>query len=235
MDTQTRQDIPVPAIPSGVIGGLHWRLGADELGFTLSASKTPGDVYSMTPGTSRLERWTLSETGGLDGSQFVEPQLIHWKSFDGLTISGFLYMPPARFAGPRPVIIGIHGGPEGQIRPSYLASWNYYINELGVALILPNVRGSTGYGTTFLNADNGMKREDSVKDIGALLDWIKTQASLDSSRIMVTGGSYGGYMTLSTMTHYNDHVRCALDKQLQDVPGENRSLSQRSAPRRIRR
>ncbi len=212
METDNQRDTALPAIPSGVIGGLHWRRNENELGFALSASKTPGDVYSLRPGENRLERWTSSETGGLDASQFVEPQLIHWKSFDGMTISGFLYRPPSKFSGPRPVIVNIHGGPEDQTRPGYSGPRNYYAKELGVAVIYPNVRGSSGYGKAFLNADNGMKREDSVKDIGALLDWIRTQPELDSSRVMVTGGSYGGYMTLATMKLYNDRVKCAVEQ-----------------------
>jgi dipeptidyl aminopeptidase/acylaminoacyl peptidase len=212
LGTATRQEVTLPAIPDGVVDSLHWRGGSPELGFVLSASRTPGDVYSITMGSNRLERWTHSETGGLDASQFTEPRLIHWKSFDGLTISGFLYMPPAKFSGARPVIVNIHGGPEGQSRPGYSGTRNYYLNELGIAVIYPNVRGSTGYGKAYLNADNGMKREDSVKDIGALLDWIHAQPELDAGRIMVTGGSYGGYMTLATMTHYSDRVRCALEQ-----------------------
>jgi dipeptidyl aminopeptidase/acylaminoacyl peptidase len=212
LETGTRQEQGLPAIPDGVIGNLHWRDANHELGFSLSASRTPGDVYSIAIGSDKLERWTYSETGGLNASQFAEPRLIHWKSFDGLTISGFLYMPPAKFSGARPVIVNIHGGPEGQSRPGYAGTRNYYLDELGIAVLYPNVRGSTGYGKAYLNADNGMKREDSVKDIGALLDWIKTQPQLDAARVMVTGGSYGGYMTLATMTHYSDRVRCALEQ-----------------------
>ncbi|MBV9303225.1 MAG: S9 family peptidase [Acidobacteriaceae bacterium] len=211
-DARSRKDIALPDIPSGVISGLRWRPMGHEIGFTLASAHTPGDVYSLNIDTKQLDRWTYSETGGLNASQFPEPKLIHWKSFDGLSISGFLYPAAMRYTGARPVIIDIHGGPEGQFRPSYLGAVNYYMNELGVAVIFPNVRGSTGYGKTYLNLDNGMKREDSVKDIGALLDWIKAQPELDSNRIMVTGGSYGGYMTLATMTHYSYRVRCAVEQ-----------------------
>ena len=158
-----------------------------------------------------VTRWTESELGGLVGSELVEPRLIKWKSFDGLEITGFYYKPPARFTGRRPVIINIHGGPEGQFTPGFMGRTNYYLNELGVAVIYPNVRGSSGYGKTFLKLDNGMKREDSVKDIGALLDWIAQQPDLDASKVMVTGGSYGGYMTLAVATLYNDRIACALD------------------------
>ncbi|MEO7650477.1 MAG: prolyl oligopeptidase family serine peptidase, partial [Bryobacteraceae bacterium] len=129
----------------------------------------------------------------------------------GRAISGFLYVPSKRFDGPRPVIINIHGGPAAQSRPGFLARDNYYLNELGVALIYPNVRGSTGYGKTYLDLDDGAKREDSVKDIGALLDWIAARKDLDAARVMVTGGSYGGYMTLASLVHYNARLRCGVD------------------------
>lgn len=211
MDTATRKHLALPAVPVGVIGGLRWHDNSRELGFTLSSARSPADVYSLDVETGKFERWTFSETGGLNPESFSEPELIRWKSFDGRMISGFLYRPPAKFQGPRPVIIKIHGGPEAQYRPGFLGADNYFLNELGVAIIQPNVRGSAGYGKTFLQLDNGMKREDAVKDIGALLDWIRARPDLDKDRIMVTGGSYGGYMTLAVMTHYSDRVRCGLD------------------------
>jgi dipeptidyl aminopeptidase/acylaminoacyl peptidase len=211
MDTATREDVALPKLPYGSISDVRWHANGHDLGFTVASARTPSDVYSIDTLTKKLERWTYSETGGLDASQFSEPELIQWKSFDGLTISGFLYRPPKRFEGPRPVIVNIHGGPEGQFQPGYLGVNNYLLNELGTAIVFPNVRGSTGYGKTFLNLDNGRKREDTVKDIGALLDWIPTRSDLDAKRVMVTGGSYGGYMTLASMTHFNDRFRCAVD------------------------
>jgi dipeptidyl aminopeptidase/acylaminoacyl peptidase len=117
----------------------------------------------------------------------------------------------ARFPGKRPVLVIIHGGPESQSRPVFQGRNNYHLDELGVALVYPNVRGSAGYGKTFLTLDNGFLREDSVKDIGAVLDWIKSQPEFDGARIGVTGGSYGGYMTLATLTHYSDRVKCGVD------------------------
>jgi dipeptidyl aminopeptidase/acylaminoacyl peptidase len=136
---------------------------------------------------------------------------VRWKSFDGKTISGWLYRPPAKFTGKRPVIVNIHGGPEGQSRPIFQGANNYYLNDLGVAIIYPNVRGSTGYGKTFTKLDNGFLREDSYKDALALLDWIKTRSDLEADRVMVMGGSYGGHMTLAISTYYPDRIRCALD------------------------
>jgi dipeptidyl aminopeptidase/acylaminoacyl peptidase len=213
LDTATGKERPAPklGLDPGLIGGLEWRPGTHELAFTYNSARTPSDAYTYDVATGKTERWTESETGGLDASKFGAPELVRWKSFDGKMISGFLYKPAARFTGPRPVIINIHGGPEGQARPSFLGRTNYYLNELGVAVVFPNVRGSTGYGKTFLKLDNGMKREDSVQDVGALIDWIGTRPDLDASRIMVTGGSYGGYMTLASATHFNDKIRCSLD------------------------
>jgi dipeptidyl aminopeptidase/acylaminoacyl peptidase len=212
LDTRTNKERPVTGLPRGVIGGLEWRKNGKELGLTISSARAATDVYSVSVDKGTVTRWTESETGGLDTSTFSEPELVRWKSFDGMSISGFVYRPSAaRFSGKRPVIVNIHGGPESQFRPSFLGRNNYFINELGIAMIYPNVRGSSGYGKTFLTLDNGFKREDSVKDIGALLDWIAQQPDLDASRVMVTGGSYGGYMTLAVATHYDARIRAALD------------------------
>ncbi len=211
LDTATRKEKSVPKLPVGVIGGLEWRENSSDLGFSLVSARSTSDVYSLDAQTGKLDRWTASETGGLNTAALQEPKLVRWKSFDNRSISGFLYEPARKFTGKRPVIINIHGGPEAQYRPGFLGRSNYYLDELGVAILYPNVRGSSGYGKTFLALDNGVKREDSVKDIGALLDWIATQPNLDSTRVMVTGGSYGGYMTLAVATNYNDRIRCSLD------------------------
>ena len=211
LDTASGKEKPAPKLPVGLIGGLEWHNNGRDLGLVLTSARSPSDVYSLDVTTGKLERWTESETGGLNAQAFSEPELVRWKSFDGKTISGFLYKPAARFTGPRPVIVNIHGGPEGQSRPGFQGRSNYYLDELGVALLYPNVRGSTGFGKTFVKLDNGMLREDSVKDIGALLDWIPTRKDLDASRVMITGGSYGGYMTLAVATHYDLKIRCSLD------------------------
>ncbi len=211
LDTKTRKEKSVPALPKGIISGVKWHRNSRDLGFNLTSARSTSDVYSLDTQTGKVERWTYSETGGINTSDFAEPQLIHWKSFDDKSIGGFLYRPPAKFAGKRPVIIQIHGGPEGQFRPGFLARNNYYLNELGIAMIFPNVRGSTGYGKSFLAADNGFLREGSYKDITSLLDWIATQPDLDASKVLVTGGSYGGFMTLAVATNYNDRICCSVD------------------------
>lgn len=210
VDTATKKELPLPKLPTGVTGAVHWHKNGHELGFSLNNARGPGDVYSLDVATGKLERWTTSETT-VKPETFPAAELVRWKSFDGRMISGFLYRPPAKFTGKRPVLVVIHGGPEGQSQPTFLGRNNYFLNELGIALIYPNVRGSTGYGKTFSLMDNGFKREDTYKDINALFDWIATQLGLDSDRIAVTGGSYGGHMTLAVSTFYSDRIRCSVD------------------------
>jgi len=209
-DTATGKEMPLPVLPAGVMGGVRWHKNGHELGFSLNNARGPGDCYSLDVATGKFERWTTSETA-VKTESFPQAELVRWKSFDGKMISGFLYKPPAKFTGKRPVLVEIHGGPEGQSQPRFLGRSNYFLNELGIALIYPNVRGSTGYGKTFSLLDNGFKREDTYKDINALFDWIATQPELDADRIAVTGGSYGGHMTLAVSTFYSDRIRCSVD------------------------
>jgi len=211
LDTASRREKGVPDLPKGVISGVSWHKNNRDVGFSLASARSSSDVYSLEVQTGKVERWTFSETGGLNTANFPEPELIHWKSWDGRAISGFLYRPAAKFTGKRPVIIDIHGGPEAQFRPGFLGRWDYYLNELGTAMIAPNVRGSAGYGKTFLGLDNGVLREGSYRDINTLLDWVQTQPDLDSGRVLITGGSYGGFMTLAVATNYNDRICCSVD------------------------
>ena len=210
MDAATRKEIAIPKTQTGVVGTLRWDKNGRELGFSMVNARGPGDCYSLDVASGKVERWTTSETA-VKTDAFPQAELVKWKSFDGKMISGFLYNPPAKFTGKRPVLIVIHGGPEGQSQPIFLGRSNYLLNELGIALVYPNVRGSTGYGKTFSLLDNGFKREDTYKDISALFDWIGTQPNLDADRICVTGGSYGGHMTLAISTFYSDRIRCSVD------------------------
>ena len=211
LDTATGNTTRVENLPVGVLGGLQWHNDNEHLAFSLGSASVPGDVFVLNVASSEIVRWTHSETGGIDTASFPEPELIQWQSFDGLDISAFIYKPPRNFKGKRPVIVNIHGGPEGQSRPRYQGRWNYFLNELGVAIIYPNVRGSAGFGKTYLRSDNGMLREATYKDIGTLLDWIATRDDLDANRIMIRGGSYGGHMTLATATRYSDRIACSVN------------------------
>ena len=210
IDLATLKELPRPPLVQGVIAGLAWRKKSTEVAFHMSSARSAGDVFSYDVKANKLIRWTNGNGPQVNTSEFVEPRLVTWKSFDDRDISGFLYLPPARFEGKRPVIIQIHGGPESQARPGFIGRNNYFVSELGVAMIYPNVRGSSGFGKTFLKLDNGMKREDSVKDIGALIDWIAAQPDLDASRVSIAGGSYGGYMSLACAFHFADRIAGAV-------------------------
>jgi dipeptidyl aminopeptidase/acylaminoacyl peptidase len=211
LDTARSSYRALSNVPAGVISNLRFHLNGHDLGFAISSARSPSDAYSIDIRSGRLERWTEGETGGLNAANFAEPSLFKWKSFDGLELSGFLYLPDgARFPGRRPVMVEIHGGPESQFRPAYGGRDNYLIDELGVAIVAPNVRGSSGYGKSFLKLDNGYHRDDTYRDIDTLLDWIGRQPQLDPSRIMIAGGSYGGHMTWAVAAFYNERIRCAM-------------------------
>jgi len=210
-DAATRRALPRPPLPVGSARQLRWHDNSRDLAVTVASAQSPGDAYSVDVRDNQVTRWTESKVTGLDAAQFRSAERIEWTSFDGRRIGGFMIRPPEKFSGKRPVIVSIHGGPEGQSRPGFMGRWNYFIDVLGVAVIEPNVRGSTGYGKTFAKLDNGMKREDSVKDIGALLDWIRTQPGLDADRVLVEGGSYGGYMVLGVATLFPERIAGAVD------------------------
>ncbi|VAV89099.1 FIG00684568: hypothetical protein [hydrothermal vent metagenome] len=202
----------VSSLPAGVISGIKFAPWGD-LGLTLNSNQTGSDAYSVNPETLVITRWTKSETGGLDTADNVSPELITINSFDGEKMSGYLYRPDAAgHKGRRPLIINIHGGPEGQATPRFLGRNNYLINELGIAIFYPNVRGSTGFGKRFVALDNGpFHREDSVRDIGAFLENLRRDKRIDRKRIAVTGGSYGGYMTLASMLRYGQQLKAGLE------------------------
>jgi dipeptidyl aminopeptidase/acylaminoacyl peptidase len=210
LDLVTLKEQPRPPLVDGVIGGLEWRPKSREIGFHITSARSAGDVFSYDVKENQLTRWTNGNNPEVNTRELSEPGIARWKSFDGLEITGLVYRPPARFTGKRPVIVQIHGGPASQARPIFLARNNYLIGDLGIAMIYPNVRGSSGFGKTFVQLDNGMSREDSVRDIGALLDWIATQPDLDASKVLIAGGSYGGYMSLACSARFADRIAGAI-------------------------
>ena len=219
LDTETKEYRGVDNIPTGLVFGLDFSPDDRFLGMTLNTPRTPSDTFVLELGDGPLDyadlvRWTTSEVGGLDVSSFQMPELIEFPTFDNdgdarRQIPAWLYKPGGD--GPFPVVVSIHGGPEGQSRPGFSSTYQMWVEKLGVAVVVPNVRGSSGYGKSYLSLDNGFKREDSVRDIGALLDWIATQADLDQERVAVFGGSYGGYMVLASAFHYSDKLKAAVD------------------------
>jgi dipeptidyl aminopeptidase/acylaminoacyl peptidase len=220
LDPATRQYARVDTLPVGRAYNLTFSPDDRKLAMTLSTAKTPSDTFVLALGErpldfGRLVRWTTSEVGGLDTTAFRPPELVHYPTFDNVgdsprRIPAWVYTPPGD--GPFPVIISIHGGPEGQSRPGFSSTYQMWMDKLGAAVIRPNVRGSAGYGKSYLALDNGFKREDSVRDIGALLDWIGTQPQFDPDRVAVIGGSYGGYMALACAVHYSDRLKAVVDR-----------------------
>jgi len=215
METATNKYKPLDGLPTSLVFPIAFHPNGSTFSLLINSPKTPSDVFTYDLQSNKLTQWTHSEVGGLDNNKFVSPSLIEYETFDKVNgksrkIPAFYYK-PENVRGKIPVVIEIHGGPEGQTVPYFDAYRSFLTNELGIAVIEPNVRGSSGYGKSYLKLDNGFKREESVQDIGKLLDWIATQPDLDASRIAVTGGSYGGYMVLASLTHYNDRLRCGVD------------------------
>lgn len=214
MDTRSFKIRKIETLPSAIAGGIQFHPLENLLGITVNKPNMPGDAFVVDLDSFTIKQWTHSETGELDCSGLAVPRVIEYPSFDSVNgksrmIPCFSYKPKGE--GPFPVLINIHGGPESQFWPYFSSSIQYYVNDLNIAVLAPNVRGSAGYGKEYLALDNGMNRENSVKDIGALIEWIKKQPDLDSTRIAVMGGSYGGYMALSSMIHYNKQLRAGID------------------------
>jgi dipeptidyl aminopeptidase/acylaminoacyl peptidase len=209
LDVASGQVRPGPTLPVGIASGLVFSPNGSQIGFTFNGATSPADAWSFDAATLNLTRWTEAESGGLNTGTFISPEMFAYKNAEAMDIPAFAYMPEGD--GPHPVIISIHGGPESQSRPGFSSTYQYWAKELGIAVIVPNVRGSSGYGKTYVSLDNGLNRKKSVEDIGALLDWIATQPQLDASKVVVHGGSYGGYMVLASMIDYGDRLAGGVD------------------------
>lgn len=211
MDARTGRMRRMTRVPDGVVYGLAWHRNNRDLGFTLTSHDNPGDAYSVDARSGALTRWTVSEPGPVNPEEFSAAELITWKGRDGLELHGLMYRPPKRFQGPRPVLLMHRGGPEAQSRPVYLGGSNYYLNELGMTVIYLNIRGSPGYGRTYLAMDDGLKRDAAYQDVGALLDWVAKQPHLDKEKVVFSGGSYGGHLSLMTAYMYPDRILANID------------------------
>lgn len=211
VDLSTRKPRSLPVLPPGLISQdsrLMWRPGTREIAFSFQNPRTPGDVYSVDTSLGTITKWAAGQVSAFDPQTLPPPEVVKWKGFDGLEISGILYRAAAKFTGPRPVMINIHGGPLAASQPIYVGRSNYFLNELGISIIYPNYRGSSHFGPDFAAADDGKKRVGAIKDIGTILDWIATRPDLDKTRVMLTGASYGGYLSLEAGAEYNDRIRC---------------------------
>ncbi|HEY0800940.1 MAG TPA: alpha/beta fold hydrolase [Steroidobacteraceae bacterium] len=215
LDLRTHQDLTPPRLPvPGVINSLSFDAEGKRLAFGFAAANQPRDAFVLSIAENRLEPWTRSEAGPVELAKFVVPLLKEFPTFDRVDgkarqVPVYVYQPTT--SGPHPVLISLHGGPESQFRPGFDPWIQYVVNELGFAVVAPNVRGSSGYGKNYMSLDNGLLREDAVKDVGTLLVWIAMQSSLDAKHVVVAGGSYGGYLTLATLVNYSDRLRGGVD------------------------
>jgi dipeptidyl aminopeptidase/acylaminoacyl peptidase len=214
IDNQLKTELSPPGLPAGRITSIKFDRTGKRLALSVEGPQQPRDIYVFTLDQNAIVRWTKSEIGPLDVNILVPAELVRYPTWDKVAgkprmISAYMYTP--KTPGPHPVVINIHGGPEAQYRPGFEPFFQFLVNELGYAVIAPNVRGSSGYGKSFLKLDDGKLREDAVKDIGSLLAWIGLQQGLDRERVVVMGGSYGGYMSLASLATYNDRLRGGVD------------------------
>ncbi len=212
IDLRSGRNLPSPELGNSILSKVRFSPDGTMVAMTRSSADAESDVWTWNHATRALTRWTHSEMGGLQAEQLPRTELIRFSSFDGQSIPAFVYSARPPPAGRRPVLILVHGGPAAQMRPGYDATIAYFVDQLGAVVIAPNIRGSTGYGRSFTDMDNGDRREDSVRDIGALLDWVARQPNLDPSRVVVYGASYGGYVALATLALFGDRVAGVIDE-----------------------
>jgi pimeloyl-ACP methyl ester carboxylesterase len=214
LDTLSKTRTPVTEIPEGRIGNPRFEPSGHRLAMSVDTPTSPRDVYVYDAEHAQLTRWTRSEPGPIDPARMVQPELVHFPTWDRTAgharlLSAYVYRPRGTAAAP--VVVELHGGPESQYRPVWDPFVQYLVNELGYAVVAPNVRGSSGYGKTFLTLDNGVLREDAVRDIGSLLVWIGVQPGFDRDHVALMGGSYGGYLTLASLITYGERLRGGID------------------------
>jgi len=214
LDIRSQKTWKVDNLSMGLVLDISFHPQRNEIGFThICSSEGIGSVYSYDVDSRKLSRWMYK--GSENADRLPPARVIHYPTFDKVNdkprmIPGFVFDAAADFKGPRPVSIFLHGGPKDQMGPVNGPHIDYMRKE-GFTVIAPNFRGSSGYGKTFAGLDDGYLREDCVKDIGALLDWISTQPDLDAQRVAVLGGSYGGYVALASLVYYSDRLRCGVD------------------------
>ncbi|MEF8802469.1 MAG: S9 family peptidase [Halolamina sp.] len=199
-----------PELPNCVAGGVEWGPDGTQYAVTVTASSENTNVHVADARTGESERWTNAATAGIPRETFIEPQLVHFPTFDDREIPAFFSVPDDVPEGGAPVIVDIHGGPESQRRPSFRAVKQYFLNN-GYAVFEPNVRGSSGYGKAYASLDDVRNRMDSVTDLKAGVEWLQDHPDADNERIVAYGGSYGGFMVLSALTEYPELWAAGID------------------------
>ncbi len=216
LDTLRNLEFKPPGLQDGRIADIRFDDSGQKLAFSYESARSPRDVYVYDVAQAGVQRWTHSEVGPLDPADLATAQLIHYPTWDRLgmgrrTLSAYVYLP--RGPSPCPVLIALPGGQglHAESRPDWNSFIQFVVNDLGYAVIAPNVRGSSGYGKAFRALDGGRLRDDAVRDVGALLVWIGLQPGLDSHRVAVMGHAYGGFLALASLAMYGDHLKGAID------------------------
>jgi dipeptidyl aminopeptidase/acylaminoacyl peptidase len=200
VDLASGRSAPGPALPAEIASGLAFSRDGRKLALVASGASAPSDIWVLDRATGTLRQLTRSPHAGVDLASLVRPSLVRFRAHDGLELSGWLYLPPGRTA-PGPIVLSFHGGPEGQERPAFRSDYQALLAR-GIAVLAPNVRGSSGFGKRFVNLDNGALRRDGVRDIEACVEYVVRAAVADPRRIGIMGGSYGGYMVMAGLTRY---------------------------------
>ncbi len=202
VDLASLKSAPGPQLPAEVVGGLTFSKDGRLLAFTATGATRPSDIWVLDRESGQFRQVTHSPHPGVDLSALVKPELVRYTAHDGLPLSGWLYRPKG-VAGPGPVVLSFHGGPEGQEVPAFRSEYQALVAR-GIAVFAPNVRGSSGFGKRFVNLDNGALRENAVKDIKATADHLIRAGIADPKRMGIMGGSYGGYMVMAGLAEYPD-------------------------------
>lgn len=211
LDANTLRPKRLPALPKGSIGLGGFTTDGKTLALGVNTPTKQTDAWTLDLRSGKLKQVTFSSLAGIDARTFVEPSLIKIKSFDGQEISGFLYLPQnAPQDHSLPLIMVIHGGPEGQERPLFTSLYQYFVSR-GFAVLAPNIRGSSGYGKKYLAMDNASKRWDALKDIDVLAKQAGTHPAINPKKIAIFGGSYGGFAVLAMLVHYPDTFSAGVD------------------------
>ncbi|HET8645523.1 MAG TPA: prolyl oligopeptidase family serine peptidase, partial [Vicinamibacteria bacterium] len=198
LDLASGRVTPGPRLPAEIVSATDFSPDDRRLAVVAFGSAATPDIWTAEVSGADLAaaRWTqvtFSPHAGVDMATLVRPELVRYKAHDGLELSGWLYTPRG-FRKPGPVVLSFHGGPEGQERPSFRSDYQALLSQ-GIAVLAPNVRGSSGFGKRFVNLDNGARRVEGVRDIKASVDYLVQSGLADARRLGITGGSYGGYMT----------------------------------------
>ena len=198
-----------PKLPGEIAGGLTFSTDGRRLAMTISGATAPPDIWVLDVAGGRLKQVTQTPHEGVDLAKLVRPELVTFKAHDGLELSGWLYRPAGR-STPAPFVVSFHGGPEGQERPGFRSDYQALVAQ-GIGVFAPNVRGSSGFGKRFVNLDNGALRFEGIKDLKDCVDYLVANRLADPARVGITGGSYGGYMTMVGVTFYPDLFAAGVD------------------------